>query len=288
MKIAFIGLGIMGKAMATNLLKHNCEVIVFNRTLAAAKTLEKEGAIIAHNIKESVEDADLVFSMLSTPEVVRTLFLSEEGALLHLKKDAIWVDCTTVNPSFSKETHQRASDLGIRFLEAPVAGTKPHAENAQLTFFTGGSDQIIDEVEGYLLLMGQKVLRLGGPGMGSSFKMIVNILLAQSMIIFSEATLLGEKMGLDRDFLLNTLPNLVVSAPFTKVKSEMIRANNYNVQFPLEWMLKDLNLATATAQEIEQPLFMANLAKELFNKANQEGYSRLDFSAIHRYLDHSN
>ena len=287
MKIAFVGLGIMGKAMAANLLKNNCDVIVYNRTLAIAKTLEKEGAIIAHNIKEAVETADLVFSMLSTPDVVKVLFLSDEGALQYFKKGAIWVDCTTVNPAFSKEAHQRASDLGIRFLEAPVAGTKPHAENAQLTFFTGGSDVVIDQVEPYLLMMGQKIIRLGGPGMGSSFKMIVNILLAQSMIIFSEATLLGEKMGLDRDFLLNILPNLVVSAPFTKVKSEMIRADNYEVQFPLEWMLKDLNLATTTAQEIEQPLYMANMAKELYNKANQEGHSRLDFSAIHRYLEHA-
>ena len=86
--------------------------------------------------------------------------------------------------------------------------------------------------------------------------MLVNILLAQSMLIFSEAILLGEKMGIEKDFLLNAIPGLVVSAPFTKFKAEMIRSNNYDVQFPLEWMHKDLHLAAITAYEHNQPLYL--------------------------------
>lgn len=91
-------------------------------------------------------------------------------------------------------------------------------------------------------------------------------------------------MGLEEDFLLKVLPNLVVSAPFTKFKAEMVQSGDYTVQFPLEWMHKDLHLAATTAYEINQPLYLANLAKELFAEANNKGMGRLDFAAIHQYL----
>ena len=115
--------------------------------------------------------------------------------------------------------------------------------------------------------------------------MLVNMMLAQSMIMFSETILLGEKMGLDKQFLLDTIPNLVVAAPFTKFKAEMIRQDDYKVQFPLEWMYKDLHLATLTAYEHQQPLYLANMAKELFAKATNEGLGRLDFAAVHKVLE---
>ena len=105
------------------------------------------------------------------------------------------------------------------------------------------------------------------------------------MAIFSETVLLGEKLGISRNFLLNALPNLVVSAPFTKFKAEMIKNGDYEVQFPLEWMHKDLHLAAITAYELNHPLYLANLAKEIFAEANRQGMGRLDFAAIHKYLE---
>jgi len=275
----------MGSRMASNLLKNGVDLTVHNRSKEIEQQLEKTGAKVANSIDEAVADADLVFSMLSTPEVVETIFIKEDGLLSKMKKNAIWVDCTTVNPSFSLKSLERAKELGIRFMDAPVAGTKPHAENAQLAFFVGGDKNLLTEVEPYLNYMGQKVLHVGETSKGASFKMLVNILLAQSMLMFSEAVLLGEKMGMDKDFLLNVIPGLVVSAPFTKFKAEMVRANNYEVQFPLEWMLKDLHLAAITAYENKQPLYLANLTKEIFAEANKQGMGRLDFAAIHKYLE---
>jgi 3-hydroxyisobutyrate dehydrogenase-like beta-hydroxyacid dehydrogenase len=284
MKIAFIGLGIMGSRMAANLLKSNAELVVWNRTLSATSPLQQRGAKVAHSLPEAVAEADVVFSMLSTPEVVEECFLGREGALQHMKPNALWVDCTTVNPSFTATSALAASDAGVRFFDAPVAGSKPQAEGAQLAFFVGATEEQIDPIRPYLDVMGTKVIPFGTVGKGASFKMLVNIMLAQSMIIFSEAVLLGEKLGISKDFLLDVLPGLVVAAPFTKFKAEMIRRDAYDVQFPLEWMLKDLHLASLTAYEAKQPLFMANLAKELYTAAEREGHGRLDFSAIHRYL----
>lgn len=285
MKITFIGLGIMGSRMAANLLKNGVEVTVYNRSKEAVNALLGKGAKTASTANEAAQDADIVFSMLSTPEVVDYVFLSEDGVLSAMKKASIWVDCSTVNPSFSLKSKQVAEKYGIRFMDAPVVGTKPHAENAQLAFFVGADESLLKEVEPYLNFMGAKVINIGEAGKGASFKMLVNIMLAQSMVIFSEAVLLGEKMGISKEFLLNVIPNLVVAAPFTKFKAEMVKEDNYEVQFPLEWMHKDLHLASVTAYELNQPLYLANMAKELFAEANKNGLGRLDFAAIHQYLE---
>ena len=285
MKITFIGLGIMGSRMAQNLLKNKVDLTVYNRSSAATESLVAAGAKSFSTIAEAVKEADIIISMLSTPEVVASVFVNEGKALTHLKEGAIWVDSSTVNPSFSKQMKKAAEANKIRFVDAPVAGTKPHAENAELVFFVGGEEKEVKEIHPYLEMMGKKIMHLGLNGMGSNFKMLVNMMLAQSMIIFSEAILLGEKMGLEKDFLLKTIPNLVVSAPFTKFKADMIAGNDYEVQFPLEWMHKDLHLASQTAYEHQQPLLLANLAKEMYANAVKKGYSRLDFAAIHKYLE---
>jgi 3-hydroxyisobutyrate dehydrogenase-like beta-hydroxyacid dehydrogenase len=285
MNITFIGLGIMGSRMAANLLKNDVNLTVYNRSPEVAEALGQKGARVAGSISEAVANADLVFSMLSTPEVVASIFFGEKGALSDMKPNAIWADCTTVNPSFSLQADEEAEKHDVRFLDAPVAGTKPQAQNGELVFFIGGEQALLTEIEPYLGFMGKKILNIGETGKGASFKMLVNIMLAQSMLIFSESILLGEKMGIDKDFLLNVIPNLVVSAPFTKFKAEMVRSGDYEVQFPLEWMQKDLHLAAVTAYELQQPLYLANLTQEIYAAANQSGLGRLDFAAIHKFLD---
>ena len=285
MKITFIGLGIMGSRMAQNLLKNGIDLTVANRSSEPVETLVADGASSANSYAEAVREADIVFSMLSTPEVVESVFLGEGDALNSMQKGSIWVDCSTVNPSFSQKMASISANHGIRFVDAPVAGTKPHAAMAELVFFAGGDKADLAQIDPFLQHMGKKVMHVGEAGKGATFKMLVNSLLAQSMLVFAETLKFGEKMGLDKDFLLDTLPNLVVSAPFTKFKAEMIRADNYEVQFPLEWMQKDLHLATSTAYEVGQTLYMANVAKELYNSAKNQGLGREDFSAIYKVFN---
>lgn len=284
MQIAFIGLGIMGRRMAKNLLTNKVSLKVYNRSREATASLLEMGAQEASSPIECVKDAAIVFTMLSKPEVVDQLAFGVEGFAPHMKKDALWVDHSTVNPSFSRACHARGHALGIRFLDAPVAGTKPQAENAELVFFVGGNPQDRDRVQPYLDMMGKKVIPVGEAGKGSALKMLVNALLAESMLVFAETLLLGEKMGLDKEFLLNMLPGLPVSPPYTKAKAGMIKADNYEVQFPLEWMHKDLQLVAQTAYEHQQPLMMANVAKEVYAQARNSAMKRLDFAAIYKFL----
>lgn len=284
MKVGFIGLGIMGSRMAKNLVKNAVDVTVFNRSQAPIEALAAVGAKAAASYAATATSKDVVFTMLSTPEVVREVATGNQGFLKQMKPGAIWVDCSTVNPSFSAEMARAASAHGIKFLDAPVAGTLPHAENALLTFFVGGNADDVALVEPFMQYMGQKVLHVGDTTKGAALKMLVNAMLGQSMLIFSETVLLGMKMGISEEFLVNLLPNLVVSAPFTKAKAEMIKGGEYNVMFPLEWMQKDLQLVTQTAYEHDQTLFMANIAKEIFMNAKRKGMARLDFAAVHKYL----
>jgi 3-hydroxyisobutyrate dehydrogenase-like beta-hydroxyacid dehydrogenase len=285
MKIAFIGLGIMGSNMASNLAKNNVNLTVYNRTPKSFETFGNSNIAIADSVKNAVKDADIVFSMLSTPQVVEEVFFGAKGALNAMKKNAIWADSTTVNPSFSMKAFEEAKKSEIRFLDTPVSGSKIPAEKAELIFLVGGEEKTLDEILPYLNMMGSKVMHIGDIGKGASFKMLVNMMLAQSMLVFSEAILLGEKMGISKDFLLDTVPNLIVSAPFTKLKAQSIKSDNYDVQFPLEWMHKDLHLAALTAYEHNQPLYLANLTKELYASANQNGMGRDDMSAIYKFLE---
>ena len=274
----------MGSRMAANLLKNKVEITVYNRSEAPRKELEAKGAKVADSFTSAVEGADIVFTMLSTPEVVEEIMFGEKGCLASMKEDALWVDCSTVDPAFSKQSEQEASKRNVRFADAPVAGTKKPAEEGSLVFFVGANKRDFKEIEILLPFMGSKIIHVGETGKGTSLKMLVNAMLAESMLVFSETLLLGEKMGLSKDFLLDTLPNLPVIAPFTKAKAEIIRNQNFDAHFPLEWMEKDLRLILKTAQESGHEIPLANLTKELFGEANDSGLGRSDFAAIYKFL----
>lgn len=284
-KISFIGLGIMGSRMAANLIKNSINLTVYNRSKEPTEQLKKSGATVADSAKDAVKNQDIIISMLSNPEAVNDLFLGKNGCLSTMNKNSIWIDCSTVNPSFSLRCAHESKKYGIIFIDAPVAGTKPLAQNAELTFFVGAEKPLFEKIEPLLKLMGNKTINVGETTKGSAFKMVVNLMLAQSMTIFSEAVLFGEKMGISSDFLLDTLPNLAVTAPFIKNKTPMIKSGNIELQFPLELMHKDLHLAALTAYEIKQPLYSANLVKEIYAEAVKNGFARRDFSEIFEYLN---
>ncbi|MGD1843113.1 MAG: NAD(P)-dependent oxidoreductase [Thermonemataceae bacterium] len=253
MKVTFIGLGIMGSRMAHNLLNNQVDLTVYNRSEAPADALAEKGAKKATTIEEAVAEADIVFTMLAHPEAVSAVML--EKGLKAMQAKAYWIDCSTVNPSFSMASAKAADANQVNFLDAPVAGTKPQAQEGSLTFFLGGKQEETSSIEPILKHMGNKVLYFDEVSKGTSFKMLVNALLAQSMVMFAEAVILGEKMGLPRSLLLDMLPNLPVVAPFTKAKAGMMKQHNFDVLIPLELMNKDIHLATLTAYETHQPLY---------------------------------
>lgn len=285
MKIAFIGLGIMGSRMAANLAKNKVDLSVYNRTVKKIEALNLKNVKIADSALSAVKDADIVFSMLSTPQVIESLFFGKEGLLQGMKKNAIWADCSTVNPSFSLREEKEAKLNNIRFLDTPVSGSKMAAQNAELVFIVGGDADTLKEVAPYMDMMSNNTLRIGETSKGASYKMLINMMIAQTIVILSEAVLLGEKMGISKKFLLDTIPNSVVGSPLLKMKAQSIKNDDYEPYFPLELMLKDMNLADITATENEQTLYLANQAKELYAEASKSGMGRMDSAAIYKYLE---
>jgi 3-hydroxyisobutyrate dehydrogenase-like beta-hydroxyacid dehydrogenase len=244
------------------------------------------GATLADSASEAVANAQIVFSMLSTPEVVEEMAFGEVGFAHNMMEGALWVDCTTVNPSFSRKMEQWAFEYGIRFMDAPVAGSIQPAASGELTFLAGGSIFNVQDAKPCLQQMGKRIIHVGEEvGQGSALKMLVNVSLAQSMAVFAENLMLGQQLGIGRDFLLEFLPKLPVSPPFLQSKAEEIQKGNFDASFPLEWMHKDLHLASLTAYETGSPATLVNMTKEFYAGAKQDGLGRKDFSAIVQWLE---
>jgi 3-hydroxyisobutyrate dehydrogenase-like beta-hydroxyacid dehydrogenase len=285
MKIGFIGLGIMGSRMAANLQKKGYELVVYNRTKQKAETLIAGGAIWADTPANVAHQVSMIFTMLSKPDAVaETALLGQNGFLNTLASNSLWIDCTTVNPSFSRLMASEANRRKIRFIDAPVAGSKLPAENGQLLFFAGGDKSDIEEARPLLEAMGKSVFHIGGNGMGTSMKMVNNVILAQAMVAFSEAIVLGEALGIARDQLFNTLISSPVTAPFLLMKRTKMEESKFDPEFPLQWMHKDLQLVSDTAYEAAVALPMSNLAKEIYGLAVKNGLGEMDFSAVYKFL----
>lgn len=285
MKIGFIGLGIMGSRMAANLQKQGHDLVVYNRTAEKAQPLADNGATVADSPAAVARKVELLFTMLGDPEAVQELATGPLGFLDNLPEDALWVDCSTVNPSFSRQMAEKARARQVRFVDAPVAGTRGPAQEGQLLFLAGGDKADVDQCRPYFDIMGRNALHVGDAGSGSAMKMVANLLLAHAMAAFSEALVFGQAMGLSRQMLLDSLLNSAVVAPFVAGKREKIESGDYEADFPLQWMHKDVHLATITAYEEEVPMLVGNSVKELYALARRHGLGEGDFSAIYRFME---
>ncbi len=284
MEIGFIGLGIMGSRMAANLLKNGYPLTVYNRTPEKAEPLLAKGAAWAENPASLAEGVDILFTILANPEAVREVALGPSGFLDHLRPGTIWVDSSTVNPSFSKIMTQEAHERRVHFVDAPVAGTKGPAEQAQLIFLAGGDTEDVQACQPFFDAMGKQTVHLGPNGMGTSTKMVVNLLLGEAMLAFSEALVLGQSLGIPLPGLMNLLVGGPVAAPFTAGKRAKIEKGQYDPEFPLKWMRKDLQLVSLSGYEQGVALPAVNAAKEIFTLAERQGWGELDFSAIYDFL----
>jgi 3-hydroxyisobutyrate dehydrogenase-like beta-hydroxyacid dehydrogenase len=285
-------LGVMGSGMAANLLskipargRAGHPLVVHNRTRSKADQLVADGAVWADTPAEVGRQSTILFTMLARPEAVLETALGPDGFLSALPAGALWVDCSTVNPSFSRRMAAEAKELGIRLVDAPVTGSKPAAQAGELVFMVGGEPGDFEECRPYLELMGKRTVHVGAQGAGASLKIVFNLLVGQSMLAFSEAISLGRSLGLSRetmhDFLIGALP----VAPLIAFKRPKLESGNYDADFSLQLMWKDLHLAALTAYEQGVPLPSTNAVKEVYAAAACSGLSDEDFSAIYRFIN---
>lgn len=286
MHIGFIGLGIMGSRMATNLLNAGHTLTVYNRTPAKAEALVAKGATLAESPAAAVKNAELVVTVVAHPAAVDNIALGENGFLANMQNGAIWLNAATVQPAYARHIAEVAGQHNVRYLDAPVGGSKDAAANAQLTFIVGGEETVLEEARPAMETMSQRIIRVGPVGMGTALKLIFNNLLAVNMAAFAEALNLGQRLGIPRDTLLNVVVGSPVAAPFLQGKREMMANNDYaDTQFPLQWMQKDLHMVAEAAFDVHAAMPLSNVAKEVFQMALAQGWAEADFAAVTALFD---
>ena len=274
----------MGSRMAADLQTNGHPLVLFNRTPAKAKPLVGPCGTLADSPATLAKQVDILFTMLANPAAVEESALGDNGFLDHLRSNAIWVDCSSVNPAFSKRMAAQAARRSVRFVDAPVTGSAGPAAEAKLVFWVGAEPADLETIRPLLLCMGRRIFHVGGQGMGTSMKMVVNVLLGNAMAAFAEAMALGQGLGISRAVLFDSLLGTPAVAPFLESKRDKIESGNYEAEFPLRWQQKDLHLASVSAFESGVAMPITNAAKELYRLAMMKGHALEDFSAIYEYL----
>jgi 3-hydroxyisobutyrate dehydrogenase-like beta-hydroxyacid dehydrogenase len=286
LKVGFIGLGLMGSRMAARLRAHGDDLVVFNRDRSKAEALLRDGAKWANTPAAAAADADVLFTMLANPEAVTALALGANGLLSAMRPGSIWVNCSTVNPSFAQQMALESRARRIRYLDAPVAGSTDVAAHGELTFLVGGDEADLDLCRPLLDVMGRRIAYIGRHGLGSAMKMVNNLMLAVTMAALSEGVSLGQALGIPHQTLFDTLAAAPWTAPIVAAKRGKIDHAEYGADFSMRWLEKDLHLASISAYEAGVPMPVVSATKELYRLAMRDGHADQDFSAIYEFLNH--
>ena len=293
-KIAFIGLGNMGKPMAENLIKNGFALNVFDLNTAVLDDLAKQGATVATSPIEAGKDVDMVITMLPAGQHVKDVYLGKDGQaglLDSVGKNTLLVDSSTIAASDAREVAKAATAKGITFVDAPVSGGTAGAAAGTLSFIVGGSAEKFEQVKPVLEAMGKNIFHAGDVGAGQVAKICNNMLLGVIMTGTAEAMNLGAKNGLDPKVLSNILScstgrnwALEVCNPHPNVGDNMPSSRGYTGGFMSKLMLKDMNLAKQTANDTGVVTPMADQATALYTQ-HSEAHGDKDFSSIMAHYD---
>jgi len=284
-KIGFVGLGVMGAPMAANLLRKGFRLNVYNRTAEKAEPLVRQGAEAASSPAEAARDADVVITMVSDDDAIRQVYYGERGILSAIRPDVTVIDSSTISPALSV---QLAEDIRARsghFLDAPVTGSKPGAENGTLLFMVGGDAQVIERHRDVFLAMGREIIHTGENGSGSVAKLAHNTVVAVNLAGLAEGTAIAVKGGLDPAVFMKIILAGNASSKQAELKADKILAGDYSVQFALGLMLKDLNLASGLADRLGLSSPMLGAVKNLFQMGQAQGMGGEDMSAVMRVYE---
>lgn len=284
MEVGFLGLGIMGKAMAANLLRNGFKVTVWNRTLSKCEELVEQGASIGSTPAEVVKKCKYIIAMLSDPPAALSVVFGKDGVLEQVCTGKGYIDMSTVDVATSTKICEAIIEKGGRFLEAPVSGSKKPAEDGQLIILAAGDKSLYDEIMPSFDVMGKKAFFLGEVGNGAKMKLVVNMIMGSMMNAFSEGLALADKSGLSQATLLDVLELGAIANPMFKLKGPAMIQEKYPPAFPLKHQQKDMRLALALGDEVEVSMPVAAAANEAFKKARSLGLSDQDFSAVYHVV----
>jgi len=286
-KIGFIGLGLMGRPMALNLLKAGHHLTVWNRTPSRAQESVAAGAVLAKSPRDVAAGSEVLLTIVSDPPALEAVLWGDaeqkDGALEGLKSGSIYIDSSTVSPSLAKKISAACQQRGVRFLDAPVTGGDWGAREGNLVFMIGGDAATLKEAEPIFGIMGKKWFHLGPNGAGQTVKLAMNAILALQVDAMAEALALVTRAGLNGAQLVEVMQASMARSGVLDVKSPLMLKGDYKPSFPLRLMHKDLGLALDLANQLGVALPATAAAREVYNAVKGEAKEDLDYSAVMRF-----
>ncbi len=281
--VGMIGLGLIGRPMAANLVKAGFPVVVWNRTRAKAEELVRAGARLAGTPREAAASSDVLITIVSDPPALEEVLWGRNGALEGLRRGSVYVDSSTVAPALARRIAAACGERGVEFLDAPVTGGTWGAEKGELVFMVGGQSETLERVAPVLGAMGKRWFHLGPHGSGQTVKLAMNMILALQVGALAEALALVTRMGVPAERLIEVMQSSMARSPLLDIKAPMILADNYAPSFPLRLMHKDLGLALELANQLGVPLPATAAAREIYNAVKDAAKEDLDYAAVARF-----
>jgi 3-hydroxyisobutyrate dehydrogenase-like beta-hydroxyacid dehydrogenase len=285
-KIGFLGLGIMGSAMATNIHRAGYPMLVYNRTPEKCEPLAGQGAGVASDPRHLAQVSDVIIAMVTGPEALDQLLFGPRGAAAAFNEKKVFINMSSVPPRFTRDLAAALAPTGVTFIDAPVSGTKKPAEEGALVILAGGREEAVTGLEPLFAAMGKKVVYCGEVGQGSMMKMFINLLLGVMMAGFAECLNFGRLGGLDLEAMLDTVFAGAMNAPMFQVKAANFREKNYPPAFPLKHLAKDAKFVVDTAYETGAPTPLGQMLLHLYRLGVARGWGDEDISAIARVMEH--
>jgi 3-hydroxyisobutyrate dehydrogenase-like beta-hydroxyacid dehydrogenase len=281
MRVGFIGLGIMGSRQAASLRREGFELTVYNRTRERADAWAAEhGGEVAASPREAAERSDVVITMVVDGDQVDELLLGEDGAAAGAREGTLFIDMSTIGPLAARRIGAALAERGHRFVDAPVTGSAPKAEDGTLTIMAGGSDADIERAMPQLEAMGEVIVHVGEVGAGQQVKVLSNAVSAVNCATLAQALVVGRRAGVDLGALLKVMGAGSANSTMLQLKGEPMLAHDFAPLFKLEHMLKDVLLCLEDARAAGAAFPSAALAGELYAAGAGRGLGEQDFAAV--------
>ena len=283
MKIGFIGLGIMGKPMAKNLLKAGHEVVCFDVNKDNVENVVAAGASAAASSADVASRVPLVITMLPNSPHVKSVVMGEGGVLEGAAEGLILIDMSSIAPLASQEVEKACAQKKVRMLDAPVSGGEPKAVDGTLAIMVGGEKSLFDEVRDILLVMGSSAVHCGPIGAGNTTKLANQVIVALNIAAVAEAFTLVRKAGVDPHLVFEAIKGGLAGSTVMNAKAPMMMDSNFKPGFKIDLHIKDLANALDTGHGVGSPLPLTALAREMMETLHADGFGGDDHSALARY-----
>ncbi len=287
-KVGLIGTGLMGKAIATRLLKSGYKVTVYNRTKEKAESLKALGAVVADTPMQVAKNSDLVMTVVKDAAAVEEVAFGEKG-IVHGKHDGLALaDVSTINPVASRAIAKRLKENGITMLDTPVMGGPRLAEQGTLVLMIGGSKETYEKYKKVFDTIGNKSFYLGENGSAHAMKLALNLQIAMIALALSEGITLTKSAGLNPELFLQILNSTYFKTGMSENKGPKMIKDDFEATFGLPMMMKDLATINEAARAFNVTLPMASLAEQLYRAATNSNFGDLDYTGILAFLQKIN